>query len=190
MPATRPKKILYQKFLKCLKLKVTKGELWIFIQLEMTSYQEQSVPPRHRLRPNREKVTKLWSSFILKLKSQKNTAVRKKAKNSFTGSWQLPKGTVMCFGEPRPVCESGKQIHGREGLKDPSLGKIWLTPSLTTPEDKTSRQRFRQSLLLSCFYRTDSNRRWDRPSISDLCYCLSLVYCNQSKKTTETWRHG
>ena len=55
MPATKSQKILYQKFLKCLKLKVTKGELWIFIQLEMTSYQEQSVPPRHRLRPNRVK---------------------------------------------------------------------------------------------------------------------------------------
>ena len=53
MSATKSQKILYQKFLKCFKSKVTKGELWIFIQLEITSYQEQSVPPRHRLRPNR-----------------------------------------------------------------------------------------------------------------------------------------
>ena len=51
--AMKPQKLLYQNFLKYLKLEVTKGELWIFIQLEMTSYQEQSVLPRHRLRPIR-----------------------------------------------------------------------------------------------------------------------------------------
>ena len=58
----KPQKLLYQNFLKYLKLKVTKGELWIFIQLVMTSYQEQSVLPRHRLRPIR--VKKAFSSSM------------------------------------------------------------------------------------------------------------------------------
>ena len=49
--AMKPQRLLYQNFLKYLKLKVTIGELWIFNQLEMTSYQEQSVLPRHRLWP-------------------------------------------------------------------------------------------------------------------------------------------
>ena len=38
--AMKPEKLLFQNLLKCLKLKVTKGELWIFIQIEMKSYQE------------------------------------------------------------------------------------------------------------------------------------------------------
>ena len=53
MSAMKPQKLLYQNSLRYLKSKITKGELWIFIQPEIKRYLEQSVLRRQRLRPIR-----------------------------------------------------------------------------------------------------------------------------------------